>query len=156
MQKHTPTGLRCNGFLGKPTEPVFLPALTIDTSFLSSSISLSFLAFLPFLSPCSDTAAGSYLSRPTYRQEEGEGREGELCAAPGREHKVVQGVCVCVGMEATGTQWFGTVTGLIFSTTQPSLGAYTGRHLNKAMDGGLQPLKTSCVHPGLYRTMGKL
>uniref|UniRef100_A0A0D9S649 Uncharacterized protein n=1 Tax=Chlorocebus sabaeus TaxID=60711 RepID=A0A0D9S649_CHLSB len=28
-------------------------------------MSLSFLPFLPFLSPCSETAAGSYLSRPT-------------------------------------------------------------------------------------------
>lgn len=40
---------------------------TIETSFFSSSMSLSFLAFLPFLSPCSETAAGSYLSRPTCR-----------------------------------------------------------------------------------------
>lgn len=45
-----------------------LLAFTIDTSFFSSSMSLSFLIF--FLLPCSETAAGSYLSRPTYRRRQ--------------------------------------------------------------------------------------
>lgn len=44
--------------------PLSVPCtLTIETSFLSSSMSLSFFPFF-FFAPCSDVAVGSYLSLP--------------------------------------------------------------------------------------------
>lgn len=49
---------------------------TMSTSFFSSSISFSFFfPFAFFLPPCSEVAASSYCSRPSWKRSEGEGRK---------------------------------------------------------------------------------
>lgn len=53
------------------SKPLFprLTTLTIETSFLSSSMSLSTFAPFFFFAPCSDVGVGSYLSLPAYKRK---------------------------------------------------------------------------------------